>query len=530
MSHTTPAEQADRGRRLSRAAVAVAADRRSRRRRRPADRRRGAEAGTYRAALCTPASGPTTRTRLRAHLRRYRREPRARRVGAGLAVRHRGRSPAGAWRGPGRCARRRARSSIRACVMKAAGGRQGGQLPELLATAAAVGGRGRRAAFGRATGGFHAARWRGVAGGAAGSSALRARAGCGEGRDARIRVRRIMLKLHDSEAPRLDLAGSLLGRRDAARDRDPRRGRHRSAAGRAPHLAPGQRRARLGAHPELRARARRRAPPASLPRRGHRLARRGHDGRSLPPGPERGPDLRCRLRPATTAANRAAHDAGCASTTLCPVDGGGEPGRIRARISDWGTAGSSGPVVPPPSPVASSTGTATGVGAAEVCVGSLTRGQDAAEQIVATPRTDGDGRFERQAGARAQPRDPDRLLARRRARVGALRAAARWPAAPRLRLRPGGTLSNGDRLHFRVRLPGPAAGARRVNLKALADGHWLRVRGGLTDGRGRWSGSYRFHATTGERTYRFRAFVPRAARLSLRGRASASARRVTVRG
>jgi hypothetical protein len=46
-------------------------------------------------------------------------------------------------------------------------------------------------------------------------------------------------------------------------------------------------------------------------------------------------------------------------------------------------------------------------------------------------------------------------------------------------------------------------------VKVRSGGGWAHVRTETADSRGSWNGAYRFHATTGTRTYRFRAFVPR---------------------
>jgi hypothetical protein len=81
-------------------------------------------------------------------------------------------------------------------------------------------------------------------------------------------------------------------------------------------------------------------------------------------------------------------------------------------------------------------------------------------------------------------------------------------ARPSLRLHPQRTLRNGERLWFAVRLRGLAAAGRRVHLKARAGERWLHVRSGRTNGSGLLRTRYRFRSTTGERTYRFRAFVP----------------------
>jgi hypothetical protein len=128
--------------------------------------------------------------------------------------------------------------------------------------------------------------------------------------------------------------------------------------------------------------------------------------------------------------------------------------------------------------------------------------------VIATRRTDARGRYEARI-----PRGPSREIRiahwpdaeRALERYLTLRSRAR----PRLRVAPKRTLTNGERLHFRVRLTGPAAGGRRVEVRARSRGRWLRIAGGRTNGRGVWNGAYRFRSTTGRRTYAFRAHVPR---------------------
>jgi hypothetical protein len=87
----------------------------------------------------------------------------------------------------------------------------------------------------------------------------------------------------------------------------------------------------------------------------------------------------------------------------------------------------------------------------------------------------------------------------------------RFRARPRLALRPRSAVGNGHRIRFRVRLPGPAAARRLVRIEALAPRGWVPVTEGRTGAGGRFHGSYRFHATTRSRTYRFRALVPKQA-------------------
>ncbi len=148
------------------------------------------------------------------------------------------------------------------------------------------------------------------------------------------------------------------------------------------------------------------------------------------------------------------------------------------------------------------------VAGARVCVAVQTRAAGGVERVLAAPATSARGTFSVQV-----PPGPSR-----RVRV------AHWPnrdraletyltleshAVPRLRLRPRRALANGERLHFRVQIPGPANGGRRVVVRARAGRRWVRVAGGRTTGSGAWRGAYRFSSTTGTRRYAFRAVVPR---------------------
>ncbi|MDX6638305.1 MAG: hypothetical protein QOJ01_1816 [Solirubrobacterales bacterium] len=64
-------------------------------------------------------------------------------------------------------------------------------------------------------------------------------------------------------------------------------------------------------------------------------------------------------------------------------------------------------------------------------------------------------------------------------------------------------------MRYIARIPGPAASRRIVKIEARADGRWVPVASGRTGARGVYRTSYRFHATTRRRVYRFRALVPR---------------------
>ncbi len=147
------------------------------------------------------------------------------------------------------------------------------------------------------------------------------------------------------------------------------------------------------------------------------------------------------------------------------------------------------------------------VAGAKVCVAAQALPRRAPERVLAIPTTGAEGHF-----VAPIPPGPARRLrvAYWPAARGALQkfARIRFRARPRLALRPHGELQNGDRLRFKAHLPGPDAERRLVRIEALSHHHWVPVTGGRTGSGGTYRGSYRFHATSGSRTYRFRALVP----------------------
>jgi hypothetical protein len=142
-----------------------------------------------------------------------------------------------------------------------------------------------------------------------------------------------------------------------------------------------------------------------------------------------------------------------------------------------------------------------------VCVATRVPIAGAPERVVASAATGLDGRF-----AAELPRGPSRHV--RVAywwsshHVAERHLGLRVRARPRLRLRPHHPLRNGRHVRFKVRLRGPAAGHRWVRIQARSGRRWIELRNGRTNGLGMYRARYRFHATTGRRRYRFRAFVP----------------------
>jgi hypothetical protein len=462
-----------------------------------------ARAGTYRAAQCHPLFGAG-----RADVAFARSSDEFLASAScgdpgGLAVTHDG---AGTRSGRWGAWTLTAPAGIELLAMRAqiAGTAAGGYRPELVLSGAD----GAEKPLDPVTGPFHTLRWSGT-----GTRSIAARlrcgrpGGCGPGRDARIGVRRLVVRLRDAAAPTVGDSGSLLA---AGSRRGPE-----SLAATAADAGAGVRRfiLEVNGHP-----ADARGVPCEL---SGRMALRLRPcppsaGADFPIATAAAPfvqgpnDVRvCTLDyAANSGGNRA-----CAShevrvdnaCPLSPVPGGaalharfagagdrvrlrrGERGRVRGRLLD-----AAGAAIP----------------GATVCVAQRLPLDGRAETVLATPATDAAGRF-------SAPLPPG---ASREVRVAywpsteaALEdmLALRVAADPALRLRPRGTLRNGERLRFAVRLPGPAAGGRSVSLQVRSNGRWLRLRHGRTGGRGVWRSSYRFHATTGRRTYRFRAVVPR---------------------
>jgi hypothetical protein len=132
----------------------------------------------------------------------------------------------------------------------------------------------------------------------------------------------------------------------------------------------------------------------------------------------------------------------------------------------------------------------------------------AAERVAAVPLTDAEGRFRARI-----PSGPSRevRVAYWPSTAGAVERYLRIdvPARPRMRLRPRHAIENGSRVRFQVRLRGPASEHRRVRIQARSGVRWLDLRSGVTGAHGVYRARYRFHATTGRRSYRFRAVVPK---------------------
>jgi hypothetical protein len=454
--------------------------------------------GIYRVAQCHAGLGAAhpdlSFTRSSEH---YRADAGCGPGGGGLAVTHAARSTAGGHWGSWSLSVPASTELLHA-RMVARGRSRDGHVPQLAVAPGSSATSPATRRFARPGGDWRKFAWDGPATKLAGTLRC-ARARCGPGGAAEVAVRRIVLVLRDVRQPRLRVAGALAGQ-ETVRGPQPL---ELSAA----DAGSGVRRASL----EVNGR------PVASRELGCELAR----------------GIALRLRPCAAAATTtftartgeapfrqgmnsiracaldyaAQADAGSACEAKrvrvdndCPLDGSSREGRLRAHAI----------IRPGRRPVIAGRliGDA-GVPLADavVCVATTTRIPGAPERVAATPTTDAQGRF--RVALRPRPS--------RRVRVAYWRdsthveerfLAVRVAARPRFRAAPARTLHNGERAHFRAALPGPGAGHRLVRLEARAAGRWVLVRSGRTDRRGRWRASYRFHATTGSRTYRFRVAVP----------------------
>ena len=150
----------------------------------------------------------------------------------------------------------------------------------------------------------------------------------------------------------------------------------------------------------------------------------------------------------------------------------------------------------------------------------------AGEHIAATPVTGPDGRF-RPTSIRSEQAGPRRLLVERYRGRGAPPRPPR-PCPPATKLRPRHAVHNGRRVRFRVRLQGP--GAAPVGSDPGAIGQALdRGEQRPHETAGAYRAHYRFHSTSGQHRYAFRAVVPKPARYPYRGGHSKT-RRIAVIG
>lgn len=464
-----------------------------------------ADAGTYRAVQCHPAlrAGGADFS-WSANSKRY--VGRAACGDYGLTIEHEpGRKPTphgrfGAWRlvaPPG--------LEIVRAGMRVKAAKQGSHAPQI--TVGLAGGASKN--LSGVTGSWHGVAWTGTAGRSLTARLYCAhRKECGPGRSAHLHLRRVSLTLRDRSKPRLALGGELL-------EEGSRRGLQELDVD-AADAGSGVRALTVEVNgAPLAARTLSCALSGSLALRLSPCPNERTVRFELPTakgGFRQGPNQvrACVADLAQTAdANRACATRVVRVDNACPLsdvggarlsahfEGGGERLRVRGnravRVVGY---------------VRDATGTP--LAGARVCVAARARGTGLAERVLATPRTNAEGRFTARlpAGPSREIRVahwPDRERALERY------LEVRAQAVPRLTLRPKRTLRNGQRVRFHVSLPGPGAGGRRVEIQARARGRWVPVTSGRTDARGRWRGHYRFRSTTGRRTYSFRALVPRQA-------------------
>jgi hypothetical protein len=479
-----------------------------------------AGAGTYRVAVCNPGLGAWhADASFRRTSRHYSPEAECGLDRPGLVVRHRAKSTGhGRWGGWVLSAPH-GTTIVRAGV-SASGRRAGGHVPELLTAPL----RGPLRPFAKPDPGIDRARWSGGDARAfVARLACRRPPGCRRGLDARVRVKRVALRLADRVSPTLSVGGSALlagSRRGIQAVRplgsDVGAGLHRFllqvngepvTAHTAPcHTAHGYA-LRLRPCPTRWRTAFRVATAARPVRQGPNLLRICSADYARGAGANR----RC-------AARRMRVD------NLCPISATGPGRRMRVRLSE--VRGRRGGRTAVRGRLRSPSGVP--LAGARVCVATRVPIRRKAERIVSTPTTGPDGRF-----AARLPKGPNRRVRVAywwdSSHVAERHLRLRVRARPRLRLRPSHPIRNGRRARFKVRLRGPAAARRFIRIQARVGKRWVEVRTGRTSARGIFRARYRFRSTTGHRRYAFRALVPKQRGYAYR-RGHSKVRRVTVMG
>jgi hypothetical protein len=479
-----------------------------------------ANAGVYRAAVCNPALAALHPDAIFARTsRHYLSDASCGEGQAGLAVRHQGkRTGQGRW--GGWTVRAPRGTVISHLGVSAAGRRAGGQVPQLLTAPLA----GPLQPFSVPDPGMERSRWNGRARSFVARLGCARDSGCGSGDRSGIRVKRLSLRMADRVGPRI----ALRGRAFAAGSK---RGIQAMQA-MATDVGAGIHRFLLQVNGE---------PVAA-----HASRCRATEGFALRLRP-------CPLHARTTfkaATTRAPFRQGPNTVRICSVDFGLDTQANRAcaarhvRIDNLCPISSAGP-----GPVleahVSRTRSATEHGeaavrgrlrspagdpvpGARVCVATRVPLAGAGEHIAATPVTGEDGRFSAQL-----PSGPSRQV--RVAywwsgtEVAERRLDLRVRARPRLKLRPRHAVHNGRRVRFRVRLQEPAAPRRWVRMQARSGKRWIEVSNGRTNLHGAYRAHYRFHSTSGQHRYAFRAVVPSQGGYPYRGGHSKT-RHVTVKG
>ena len=474
-----------------------------------------ATAGPYRVAICNPDLGAhhadATFQRTSAH---YVSDAGCGSDNPGLAIRHEGKrtgdSRWGAWtvHAP--------RGTVFTRVgVNAAGHGGGGHLPQLLAVPPT----GVPQVFATPDPGIERSLFISPARVFTARLSCRRVSGCGAGRKARIRIKRVALELRDGADPTIAVGGAALqpgSKRGvqpvAAAARDAGGGVHRLLLQvNGQPLTAYTTRCRIASGWALRLRP----CPASAHTifRLRTTAAPFHQGANL---------LRtCSADYAAgTQANRACATRRINVDNLCRVSPTGPGPRLEAKVVRKASSTEiRGRLL--------SAGGAP-VAGARVCVATRIPILGNLERVVATPRTRPDGRFEAELSA-----GPSRRVRVAywwsRAHVAERHLSLSVPAHPRLVLHPHHPLHNGHAVRFTVKLQGPAAERRWVRIQARSGHRWVEVRNGRSNAVGIYRARYRFHATTGRRRYRFRAVVP-----SQRGypyeRGHSRVKRITVIG
>jgi hypothetical protein len=480
-----------------------------------------ASAGVYRVAICSPALGAwhadASFERTSSH---YVSEASCGSGQAGLVVLHEGkRTGLGRW--GGWTVRAPRGTVISHLGVSAAGRRGGGHVPRLLATPLA----GSIRPFAAPDPGVERSRWSKPARSFVARLDCDRRGGCGRGRKAVIRIKRLALRLVDRTSPTIALRGSAF-----------RPGSRRGIQ----TIQPFGTDVGAGVHRFL-------LQVNGEPVTAHAATCRAADGLALrlSPCPHR---ARSTFRAATTSspfrqgpnlvrvcaidyalgtgANRACAERRVRIDNLCPISTTGPGPRLHA----WLSRSRHGGHEPGSARVRGRLRSASGVpvAGARVCVASRVPIAGTRERVVATPTTRPDGRFTADL-----PKGPSREV--RVAYwwsgndVGERHLSLRVRARPRLKLRPRHPLRNGRRVRFKVRLQGPAAARRWVRIQARSGKRWVELSNGRTNGHGAYRAHYRFHATSGRHEYAFRAVVPSQHGYPYRGGHSKT-RHVTVIG
>ena len=455
-----------------------------------------ATAGSYRAAVCHAGFGAgRAEAAFERTSRHYLDAAACRAGGRGLTVtRERGRTPNGSWgawtlRAP-------SGTAISRLSVYAAGRRGAGIVPELGIGALA----GPLAPIATPRPELRRVTWSGPGIQVLGARLRCRRAlGCGRGRDARVRVKRLVARLRDRVAPTLRLGGSLFapGSRRGPQMIEPL----------GADTGGGVRRLLVqvnGGPVTARTVPCRLAGPIAIRLRPcPAQANASFRAATASPPFRQGPNV-VRVCAAdyapSTAVNRTCAQRRVRIDNLCPISGASGGATLHAHLRREGSdAVVTGRLLDRD---------ARGVAGARVCVATRIRMKGVSERVALTPLTGAEGDFRAEI-----PTGPSREI-----------RVAYWPDAraalerhldldvrvrPRFVLRPRHALRNGERVRFKAQLPGPAAAGRRVRIQVRTGGRWLDVRQGRAGALGTYRARYRFRATTERRRYAFRAAVPK---------------------